>query len=79
MLIVKAGYFYEVEPELAIHPQAILLAMMVNGKGKVTPYYILRGLQKVATYQQIQQQLEQEHITEEQLKHAANIFRVNSD
>ncbi len=38
-----AGYFYEVEPELATHPQAILLAKMGNGKGKVTPYYILSG------------------------------------
>lgn len=38
-----AGYFYEVEPQLATHPQAILLAKMGNGKGKVTPYYILSG------------------------------------
>lgn len=74
-----AGYFYEVEPELATHPQAVLLAKMGNGKGKVTSYYILRGLQKVATYQQIQQQLRQEHITEEQLKQAANFFRINTD
>lgn len=74
-----AGYFYEVEPDLATHPQAILLAKMGNGKGKVTPYYILRGLQKVATYQQMQQQLSQEHITEEQLQQAANIFTINSD
>ncbi len=74
-----AGYFYEVEPELATLPQAILLAKMGNGKGKITPYYILRGLQKIATYQQMQQQLNQEQITEKQLKQVTDIFRINSD
>jgi hypothetical protein len=63
-----------VQPQLATHSQAILLAKMGKSKGKVIPYLILRGLQKVATYQQVQQQLEQEQITEEQLNQAISIF-----
>lgn len=69
-----AGYFYEVEPELVHHPQAIFLAQLGNGKGKVTPYYILRGLQKVAEYHQIKQQMEENQITDEQIQDTLKLF-----
>lgn len=45
-----AGYFYEVEKELVNHPAAQWLAQLGNGKGKVTPHYILIGLGKVANF-----------------------------
>ena len=45
-----AGYFHEVEKELVNHPAAQWLAQLGNGKGKVTPHYILIGLGKVANF-----------------------------
>ena len=45
-----AGYFHEVEKELIDHPAAQWLAQLGNGKGKVTPHYILIGLGKVANF-----------------------------
>ena len=45
-----AGYFYEIEKELINHPVAQWLAQLGNGKGKVTPHYILIGLGKLAHF-----------------------------
>jgi hypothetical protein len=71
-----AGYYYEVEPQLASHPQAILLAKLGNGKGKVTPYYILRGLQKVAMQQQMQQLLDENEVFQQQLDQITQSFKM---
>jgi len=45
-----AGYFYEVEHQLIKHPAAQWLAQLGNGKGKVTPFYILKGIGKLAHF-----------------------------
>lgn len=50
-----AGYFHEVEKELINHPAAQWLAQLGNGKGKVTPHYILIGLGKVANFLMIRE------------------------
>lgn len=54
-----AGYFYEVEHELVKHPAAQWLAQLGNGKGKVTPHYILKGIAKLAHFMDMQQMFQQ--------------------
>ena len=41
-----AGYFYEIKSALIQHETITFLAHLGNGKGKVTRFYILRGLNK---------------------------------
>ena len=45
----------------------MLLAKLGNGKGKVTPYYILRGLQKIAEFEHTKMLLEKQQISEQQI------------
>lgn len=54
-----AGYFHEVEKELVNHPAAQWLAQLGNGKGKVTPHYILIGLGKVTNFLMIKERFNQ--------------------
>lgn len=54
-----AGYFYEVEHELVKHPAAQWLAELGNGKGKVTPFYILKGMAKLANFLNIQRMFQE--------------------
>lgn len=54
-----AGYFYEVEHELVKHPAAQWLAKLGNGKGKVTPFYILKGIGGLAQFLDIQRMFQQ--------------------
>jgi len=42
-----AGYFYEIEKELAENESIKFLAYLGNGKGKITKYYVLRGMEKL--------------------------------
>lgn len=66
-----AGYFYEIEDEIVKHPAAQWLAQLGNGKGKTTPYYILRGVKKLyhfLEFQQIMQQQDNKNNMEEALK-----------
>jgi hypothetical protein len=72
-----AGYFYEVEPQLTSQPQAVLLAKLGNGKGKVTSYYILKGLQKVAMHQQMQQLLDENDVSQEQIEQINQTFKLD--
>ena len=62
-----AGYFYEIGEQLSKNPQMMLLAKLGNGKGKVTPYYILRGLQKIAEFEHTKMLLEKQQISEQQI------------
>lgn len=74
-----AGYFYEAEPHLVNNPQAVMLAQLGNGKGKVTPYYILRGLQKIADHQAIKRHLEENKISDEQIQEALKQFTIQAN
>ena len=52
------GYFYEIEHELRHKPEAMILAQPGNGKGKVIPVYVLRGLRKLMDCIQVSQLIE---------------------
>ncbi|MGK0365033.1 MAG: hypothetical protein ACI85O_002095 [Saprospiraceae bacterium] len=60
-----AGYFYEVQHELVKYPAAQWLAQLGNGKGKVTPFYILKGISKLVQFLNIQQMFQQTPETED--------------
>lgn len=69
-----AGYFYEVEHELVKHPAAQWLAQLGNGKGKVTPFYILKGIGKLAHFLNIQQMFQQIPESKNLAQQAINTF-----
>ncbi|MGK0363026.1 MAG: hypothetical protein ACI85O_000067 [Saprospiraceae bacterium] len=54
-----ADYFYEIQHELVKHPAAQWLAQLGNGKGKVTPFYILKGIGKLAHFLNIKRMFQQ--------------------
>lgn len=55
-----AGYFYEIEDNIAEHPVTQWLAQLGNGKGKTTSYYILRGVKKLYHFLEFQQMMLQQ-------------------
>lgn len=69
-----AGYFYEVEHELVKHPAAQWLAQLGNGKGKVTPFYILKGIGKLAQFLNIQRMFQQIPESENLAQQAIDTF-----
>jgi hypothetical protein len=68
-----AGYFYEIESEL-IHNETIqFLAHLGNGKGKVTRFYILRGLNKWINKTIVDEAIKEFNITPEQMEEIAKL------
>jgi len=68
-----AGYFYEIESEL-IHNETIqFLAYLGNGKGKVTRFYILRGLNKWINKTIVDEAIKEFNITPEQMEEIAKL------
>lgn len=61
------GYFKEVEQELAKHPLASFLCKLALSKGKITIFFLLQGLEKLISYQQVIQWMKQENITQQQV------------
>lgn len=69
-----AGYFYEIEHELTANPTAQWLAELGNGKGKVSPHFLLKGLAKLAAYLEIQQLVEQNKLSQQQIQQAVKLY-----
>lgn len=68
-----AGYFYEIESAL-IHNETIqFLAYLGNGKGKVTRFYILRGLTKWINKTIVDEAIKEFNITPEQMLEIAKL------
>ena len=68
-----AGYFYEIESAL-IHNETIqFLAYLGNGKGKVTRFYILRGLNKWINKTIVDEAIKKFDITPEQMEEIAKL------
>ena len=68
-----AGYFYEIESSL-IHNETIqFLAYLGNGKGKVTRFYILRGLTKWVNKTVVDEAIKEFNITPEQMEEIAKL------
>lgn len=62
-----AGYFYEIEDELIENEWMKQVCVLGGGKGKVSKVFFLRGLTKMAHYQEIKQLMNGNNLTEEQV------------
>ncbi len=67
LVFFLAGYFKELEEELIKHPLARFLCKLALSKGKITLFFLLQGIEKVAHYQQVAAWMKQENITQEQI------------
>lgn len=68
-----AGYFYEIESALIQNETIQFLAYLGNGKGKVTRFYILRGLNKWINKTIVDEAIKKFDITPEQMKEIAKL------
>jgi len=62
------GYFKELEEELQKHELAQFLCKIAYSKGKITPFFLLKGLEKIAHFNEIKQWMEAENISHEQIQ-----------
>jgi hypothetical protein len=62
------GYFKELEEELQKHELAQFLCKIAYSKGKITPFFLLKGLEKIANFNEVKQWMENEKITQEQIQ-----------
>lgn len=69
-----AGYFYEIQDQLTQNTTAQWLAVLGNGKGKVRPHFLLKGLAKLAAYLEVQQLIEQNKLSQSQIQDAINLY-----
>lgn len=67
LVFFLAGYFKELEEELSKHPLANFLCKLALSKGKITLFFILQGIEKLAQYQEVRHWMERENITQEQI------------
>lgn len=68
-----AGYFYEIESALIQNETIQFLAHLGNGKGKVTRFYILRGLNKWINKTIVDEAIKKFNITPEQMEEIAKL------
>ena len=68
-----AGYFYEIESALIQNETIQFLAYLGNGKGKVTRFYILRGLNKWINKTIVDEAIQKFNITPEQMEEIAKL------
>lgn len=67
LVFFLVGYFKELEEELSKHPLANFLCKLALSKGKVTLFFMLQGIEKLAQYQEVRNWMEKENITQEQI------------
>ena len=67
LVFFLAGYFKELEEELRNHPLTNFLCKLALSKGKTTLFFILKGLEKLAQYQEVVKWMEKENVTQQQI------------
>lgn len=73
-----AGYFYEIESALIENETIQFLAYLGNGKGKVTRFYILRGLNKWINKTIVDEAIKEFNITPEQMEEIAKLAMMRT-
>jgi hypothetical protein len=68
LVFFLVGYFKELESELKKHPMAQFIAELALSKGKVTQYFLLKGLEKIANFMQIKDLIDQNIITQQEIE-----------
>lgn len=72
-----AGYFYEIESALIQDDYIRFLCELGGGKGKVTRFYLLEGLSKLVNKQTVDNWIEKNNITPEQLIEMLKLLRMS--
>jgi len=68
------GYFYEIEDQLINNETINWICKLGNGKGKVTRYYFMRGLQKLLIIEEVKIFQQQNNITDQDIQYARGLF-----
>lgn len=61
------GYFKELQEALQKHPLAQFICKIAHSKGKVTVFFLLKGLEKIAHFKEVLNYMKQENISHEQI------------
>jgi hypothetical protein len=67
LVFFLAGYFKELEEELRNHPLTNFLCKLALSKGKTTLFFILKGLETLAKYQEVVKWMKEENITQQEI------------
>jgi hypothetical protein len=70
------GYFYEIESALTHDPAMKEICLLGYGKGKVTKLYFLRGLAKLAAWEEIQSLIDQKQLSRDQVKELLKYYKT---
>lgn len=68
LVFFLVGYFKELEEELKKHPLCAYICSLALSKGKITIHFLLEGIKKIVHYQEVAQWMEEENISQQQLK-----------
>ena len=77
LVFYLVGYFEELKDALQEHPLADFLCKIAKSKGKITPYFLLKGVEYLVIHQKIQEEMERHNISNEQVKEFLKQFRQN--
>lgn len=67
LVFYMVGYFKELEDELKKHPMAKFIADLAFSKGKITTFFLLKGIEKLVNFVQVKAIIDQNNITNEQI------------
>jgi hypothetical protein len=73
------GYFPELEDELKKHPLSLNLCHLALSKGKVTIHFLLKGIEKLVHFQEVEQWISDNQISKEQLDEILSNFRTRNN
>lgn len=70
------GYFYEIESALTHNPAMQQICQLGYGKGKITKLYFLRGLAKLAAWEEMQSLIDQKQLSTDQVKDLLKYYKT---
>ena len=79
LIFFTASYLYHIKSDLTDDYRSRWLCDLGNGKGQVSPYYLLKGLNTLMSYCKIKTMLEENGVTEEQLNEVFKLFKILKD
>jgi hypothetical protein len=70
------GYFYEIESALIHNPAMQQICQLGYGKGKLTKLYFLRGLAKLAAWEEMQSMIDQKQFSADEVKELLKYYKT---
>jgi Transposase DDE domain len=72
------GYFDEMETELRQHPASQMLCKLALSKGKITRFFLLKGLEKLANFQEVTLWMQENNITQQQVEELLQYLKTQT-